>query len=94
MGFQGETSEDRSRWGRIGGISSWIKTEDRAARAAHMQRNSPSGRRWHAIRLGFDPDNLTADQEKRAEAARKLYFIRLGEKAKRAKRARKRGSAA
>jgi hypothetical protein len=64
----------------IGGLRGWLQTEDRAARIAVPQNASPVGWEWHARRLGFDPDNLTAEQHKQVATARKLYFKELSRK--------------
>jgi hypothetical protein len=68
----------------IGGLRGWLNTEDRAARIAVPQRNSPSGWAWHARQLGYDPNGpLTPEQRKRVEEHRKLYFAELSLKGRR-----------
>jgi hypothetical protein len=66
------TPEQRRAWGSLGGLTSWVNTENRYDRVYSAKSNSPLGFAWHARQLGLDPDNLTPEQEKRVESARKL----------------------
>ena len=74
----------------LGGLRGWAKldTDGRAARIAVPHRNSPSSMAWHARKLGYDPDHLTAAQAARVETAYKLYFAELSEKARQARQGR------
>jgi hypothetical protein len=65
-----------SRAGRTG----WVNTADRDARLAVPHNASPSGRRWHAIQLGFDPDNLTPEQAEQVEEHRRVFYAELSRK--------------
>lgn len=67
--------------GRLGGLTSWANTVDRDARMAKIVANSPARLAYHAKKLGLDPDNLTPDEVKRCETAKRLYFARLSAKA-------------
>ena len=89
-GYQAHPNQ--SIGGSIGGNLSWARTEDRAARAARMRAHSPSGIAWHARKLGFDPDNLTETQRKRAENARRAYYKRMALESQKARARRKAGN--
>jgi hypothetical protein len=65
-----------------GGLTGWANTEDRAARMAHVRENSPTSWKYHARKLGIDPETCTPEERKRAETARKLYYKRLQMKAR------------
>jgi hypothetical protein len=82
-----------AEYGSIGGNIGWANTKDRAGRAAHMRANSPTELAWHARQLGLDPENLTPTEVKRAENARKAYFLRLRMKAEDAKAAKRKAAA-
>lgn len=71
------TPEQRRQWGSLGGLTSWVNTEDRRARIYNAKTNSPLGWAWHARQLGLDPENLTDEEVKRVETARKLWFKRI-----------------
>ncbi len=85
----GLTPHDRRLNGRVGGHKSWSQTPDRATRLEAAHAASPSQIAWHALRMGFDPSQLTEGQKKQAESARKLYYAELS---RRARKGRKRGT--
>jgi hypothetical protein len=63
--------------------------EERAARTKHMRANSPSELAYHARKLGFDPNNMSESEVKRAKSARKAYYAGLVYRSSRARRKRK-----
>jgi len=75
--------------GAQGGHTSWARTPDRAARMRTPQAASPQGLSWHAKKLGLDPDNLTPDQLKQVESARRAYLLSMSLKSKEARRRRR-----
>lgn len=83
--YSPETRARLREYGSIGGHIGWANTPDRQARLAKPHANSPSDLAWHARKLGFDPDNLTKTEAKRAENARMAYFKRLAMQARAAK---------
>jgi hypothetical protein len=72
--------------GRIGAYTRWARTEDRVA-ATEPARRAFATR----FEIEVDPDSVlpVAERHRRAEAARKAYFARLGLKSAQA-RAKKR----
>jgi hypothetical protein len=82
------------RAGRRGGLKSWANTVDRKARVAPGIAQGPARLAWHAKKLGLDPDNLTPDETKRAEAAQKLYYLDLAERGRKACAAKRAAKAA
>jgi hypothetical protein len=85
------TREQRVLRSRIGGYSSWARTEDRSARTAPARAASPASLdRWERE---VDPDCVLdpADRAQRAESARRAYFTRL---ALRSSRSRSKAAAA
>lgn len=77
---------DRSQIARIAVHTSWSKTIDRTARTA------PANRAFMArFEKQVDPDGLLAPEEraKRAESAKKAYFLQLGRKSAKARAAKK-----
>ena len=83
------TAAERRTNGRQGGLTGWARTVDRAARIAVPQKASPAHLEWHARQLGLDPDDLTPEELKRAEAARHAFMIGMSLKAKKARQRRK-----
>jgi hypothetical protein len=89
--INGLTRAERRLTGAIGGFKGWANTEDRDARIKRTHEASPSHVAWHARRRGWDPDRLTEDQLRRAEADKKAYYAQLAFKSAVARRRRKGG---
>lgn len=69
---------ERVNTGRIGGLTSWDRTENRDVRMAHVRGHSPADDSWHAARLGLDISQpLTDEQLARIRTSKKLYFAQL-----------------
>jgi hypothetical protein len=85
---------ERQEIASAAGLKGWVNTLDRAARMAHVRENSPTCWKWHARKLGIDPEHATDEQRKRAESAQKLWYVqlrrkaRVGQKAAKARRLR------
>lgn len=82
---------DRSQIARIASHVSWSKTEDRAARTA------PANRAFMArFEKQVDPDGVLSPEEraKRAESAKKAYFLQLGRKSAKVRAAKSQAGAA
>ncbi|MGI8711573.1 MAG: hypothetical protein ACR2LA_11340 [Acidimicrobiales bacterium] len=77
------TPEERSLRGRIGAHESWARTTDPAARTAPA-RAAAAARFEHEV----DPEGLLpeAERKRRAEHARKAWFLRLALASARARR--------
>lgn len=80
----------RQQAGRLGGLTSWANTPDRAARNAPAIRANPSSVEWHLAHLDAErfADASDAQRLAAAETARKLYFAKLAFKSARARAAR------
>ena len=77
---------DRTIVGQIGAQESWAQTADRSARTAPARACSPSDVEWHARRLDPDGRLEPGERNRRAEHARKAYFLRLALKSAQARR--------
>lgn len=91
MAGMAENNADRSQIARIAVHTSWAKTEDRTARTAPGTRASMA-----RFEKQVDPEGRLSPEEraKRAENAKKAWFIALGRKsakARAAKRAQREG---
>lgn len=84
------TPELRSLRSQIAAHESWARTTDRSARTANARRAMAD-----RFEREVDPDGtlLPAERAKRAESARKAYYLRLALKSAQARRARKGGAA-
>jgi hypothetical protein len=80
--FTTPPADDRSTVARIAAFTSWSQTEDRSARTAPARAALEEKFLREA---GGDP--------KRAEAARRAYYLRLGRKSAQARRNAKEGAA-
>lgn len=79
------TTSDRHLAQRIGAHESWARTTDRAARTAPARQAA-----LDRFEREVDPDGTLdpADRARRADHARKAYFLRLALKSATARRAR------
>ena len=80
----------RQQIGRAGGLESWARTVDRAARTANGRKAAPSDLEWHLARLDAErfADATEAQKLQAAEAAKKAYYARLAMKSARSRSAR------
>lgn len=85
------TPELRTLRSQIAAHESWARTPDRSARTAKARQAL-----LEKFEREVDPDNalLPAERAKRAESARKAYYLRLAMKSAQARQRRKGGGAA
>lgn len=78
-----ELSRTRAKWGRVGALESWSRTDDRAARTAPARRAA-----LERFEREVDPDGVLTpfERARRAEAARKAHMQRLAIKSAEARR--------
>ncbi len=70
-------------------LISWRNTTDRTQRMSVPHDRSPAQVGWHARKLGLNPDSLSPQEFKRAEAARRAYMVALSRRAHRARQRKK-----
>jgi hypothetical protein len=87
-------SPTRKQTGRLGGLTSWANTVDRAARTAPARRAGPGDVNYWLTKL--DPERFAdAAEEQRLDAAdamRRAHFARLAIASVNARNARKKAS--
>ena len=83
------TREDRARYGRIGALKRLSQESDWSAVTEAARAAGPNNWEWHANKI--DPDRrLPAEQRRKmGEAARRAWYLQLGERSRRARAARR-----
>lgn len=84
-----DKASDRTLIARQAALQGWANTANRTARMSKPQHSSPAHVGWHAKRLGLDPDNLSPDELKRAECARRSYMIAMSRRAQQSRQRKK-----
>lgn len=67
----------------------WSLTPDWTAATALARANGPAGLEWHARKLDPEGKLPTEQRMKQAEAARKLYYLDMADRSRKARAARK-----